>query len=239
MVKVTDSQGTPEMIAEYAYDARNFRVVRKLYASGTLDKTLDDYFTADWQCVEERVDASGTQTLSVQYVWGLRYVDDLVQRQRDTTGNATLDETLYALTDTRFNVVALSDGSGNIVQRMSYTPYGKVTFLTSSYGPNTNTKAWEHLFQGLRLDPTGFYDNRRRPLDPLTGRFLIRDPEEYVDGMNLYAYTVNNPQTLIDPLGTASDVRCGFNARDPGRDRKSSRWPSTTAQRRSARPLPV
>ncbi len=42
-----------------------------------------------------------------QYVWGERYIDDLILRDRDTTGDGTLDERLYALQDANWNVVAV------------------------------------------------------------------------------------------------------------------------------------
>jgi len=36
---------------------------------------------------------------------------------------------------------------------------------------------------------------------PTLGRFINRDPNEYVDGLNLYNYTGNNPIVLTDPTG--------------------------------------
>lgn len=39
---------------------------------------------------------------------------------------------------------------------------------------------------------------------PTTGRFLERDPDGYVDGMNRYEYVRDNPITRTDPLGTQS-----------------------------------
>ncbi|MEM9109501.1 MAG: RHS repeat-associated core domain-containing protein [Planctomycetota bacterium] len=197
VVKVTDSSTSgfdPNTLAFYEYDARGFRVTNQRYSGvGTAADWLTHYYyTTSWQCIEERVvDLTVTPTpaaqLSAQYVWGLRYVDDLIQRQKDTTGNGTLDETLYAINDRQFNIVALTDTSQSVVQRMSYTPYGEVKFLTNAYASSTNTKEWEQLFQGLRLDQTGLYDNRRRILDALTGRFVQNDPLDYPDGMNRYA----------------------------------------------------
>ena len=39
---------------------------------------------------------------------------------------------------------------------------------------------------------------------PTLGRFINRDPNEYVDGLNLYNYTGNNPIILTDPMGGCS-----------------------------------
>jgi len=41
----------------------------------------------------------------------------------------------------------------------------------------------------------------QRYSDPATGRFLTRDPIGYEGGINVYAYTGNNPVNGIDPTG--------------------------------------
>lgn len=42
---------------------------------------------------------------------------------------------------------------------------------------------------------------RARQYSPATQRFVQRDPLQYVDGMNLYAYVAGNPITSRDPTG--------------------------------------
>jgi hypothetical protein len=39
---------------------------------------------------------------------------------------------------------------------------------------------------------------RARSYDPQTGRFLQRDPAQYIDGMNLYEYVASNPLLFMD-----------------------------------------
>ncbi len=44
-------------------------------------------------------------------------------------------------------------------------------------------------------------DNRNRTYDPKHGRWLQRDPLQYMDAHNLYLYCLNNPGLLVDPEG--------------------------------------
>lgn len=45
------------------------------------------------------------------------------------------------------------------------------------------------------------YNYRNREKDPSLGRFSQRDPLEFLDGFNSYAYVHNNPVNRTDPLG--------------------------------------
>jgi hypothetical protein len=91
LVSVVDAT-TSETVAQYAHDARGYRVVSQAFASGVSTETRDFFYSDQWQVVEERV---GQPTADRHFVWGSRYIDDLVLRDRDTTGDGTLDERLY------------------------------------------------------------------------------------------------------------------------------------------------
>nr|WP_228499037.1 hypothetical protein [Thermogemmata fonticola] len=87
--------------------------------------TMDFYYSDQWQVLEERVGGSTT----VQYVWSPVYVDALILRDRDSDGDGTLDERLWVAQDANFNVTALVDDSGNVVERYIYDPFGQPTVL--------------------------------------------------------------------------------------------------------------
>ncbi|MEZ6062057.1 MAG: hypothetical protein R3C19_17085 [Planctomycetaceae bacterium] len=96
------------------HDARGYRIRKDSYVSGALDEERHYYYTPGWQVVEERVGSA--TTADRQYVWGLRYIDDLIERQRDSNGNGTLDETRYALQDANWNKQAstpTNEGGGS------------------------------------------------------------------------------------------------------------------------------
>jgi len=204
-------------------DGRNQRIVTKTYASGLLDEVRHAYYTEDWQLLEERLatPAANPQSLipAAQFVWGVRYTDDLVLRDRDadessSTGSlgqadSGLEERRYAMQDANWNVVAIADTSGAVQERYVYSAYGTPKFLTSAFvprSPNASGYAWESLFTGRQHDAeTGLYHYRRRPYAPALGRFLSQDPVGYEGGdYSLYRYVFGGPLGRTDANGLQS-----------------------------------
>ena len=210
LVKVEDGEDT---VAEYQYDGLNRRTLKKVYASGSLDHTRHFYYSNGWQVLEERVDTS--TDADRQFVWGTRYVDDLILRDRDAgeggdlgkTGSG-LDERLYAMQDPNWNVVALFgevESTWQAWERYMYQAYGKSVVLAATFANRScsNFDA-EYRFTGRRLlKEAGLLDYRSRCYHAASGRFLQRDSLEYDDGPNVYAYVHNGPLTATDPDGTA------------------------------------
>ncbi len=64
-----------------------------------------------------------------QYESRARYVDNLVSGSWSSSGNGTLDKRYYVLQDALFNVVAVTDTSGNVQNRYAYQPYGDLSLL--------------------------------------------------------------------------------------------------------------
>jgi len=213
LVKVEDGEDT---VAEYSYDGRNFRIVKKTYTGGELDETRHFYYNHQWQCLEERVDAS--TKADRQFVWGLRYIDDLCLRDRNADGQpqtgdlgksaSGLEERLYALQDPNWNLVALSDTSGTIQERYTYQAYGKPTVLTGAFASrSSSTYAWQILYAGYRWDPeVAWYHVRHRNLLSHLGRWDRRDPLECEDTGSVYLYVGANPVQDVDPHGQQTGV---------------------------------
>ena len=210
MVSISDA-ATP--VGKYQYDGRNFRTVKKTYTSGTLSETRDFYFTSNWQDIEEQVGAS---TLD-QYVWGIRYIDELVCRDDSTP------ERVYVTQDANFNLTGISDTSGSVVERYLFNPYGDRTIMNASWGIiGFSGYDWNIGFQGLMIDPeSGLMVDRNRIVLSLIGRFLSRDGAGYEFGNSLYEYLLSNPSNTVDatgwgPVGAGRGIGGNYDRRGHG-----------------------
>ncbi len=181
--------------ARYAYDALSRRVQEGATAL---------YYSAAWQVVEERVAGATT----ARYVWSPVYVDALVLRDRDADGSSAngLEQRVYVLQDANYNVTALAllvGGSGSVVQRYAYDPYGQAAVLTDAWLGAQDIFAWRYLHQGLRYDAAdGLYDGRARVYSPTLMRFASNDPLGLAAGdANLYRYEGDGPTGGLDPSG--------------------------------------
>jgi RHS repeat-associated protein len=195
LVQVKNSGGT--VIASYAYDGLGRRVQET--HSGTVN---DLYYSSAWQVLEERT--GGVSTATVQYVWSPVYVDALVLRDRSTHNNGTLDERLWVQQDGNWNVTALVNGSGSVVERYVYDPYGQVTYLNASWSTiSASAYAWIYGFQGMRADTfTGNIQSNSRDDRATLQRWAQVDPKGYGAGdNNLYRFVANNPINGTDPSG--------------------------------------
>ncbi len=198
LAKLTDG-GNGETIQENEYDGRGYRIVTKNYTGNALSETRHDYFTDQWQIVEERLG----MTPERQYVWGVRHIDDLVLRD-------TEDERLYALQDANWDVTAVADATGTVQERYEYDPYGRTTVLTPDFTVQaTSLFDWETTYCGYRWDHTaGVFTVRNRVYHPWLGEWLTRDPLRYQAGVNLYLYVDTDPVNTSDALGLVS-LACG------------------------------
>jgi RHS repeat-associated protein len=193
------NQGSTTLV-EYQYDGLKRRIVED---DGTSERHL--YYSDQWQVLEERV---GGDTVT-QYVWSAVYVDAMILRDRDadaSSGNG-LEERIYVLHDANYNVTALVDTSGNVLERYYYEAYGRAVYLDDAFAllpDGQSDHGWQHLHQGGRLDTiTSNYHFRHRDLSPTLGRWISQDPIGFEAGdANLYRYVGNGPGNRLDSLGT-------------------------------------
>ena len=202
LVEIVDSSSN-NTVTKYEYDGAKRQTIKKIYSGGTLSETRHLYYTepSKWQVIEERVDSS-TSPLQ-QFVWGLRYQDDLVLRDKDTNENGTLDERLYSLQDANWNTVSIINSSGLVQERYNYDAYGTPGFWDASFSSRASSSFdWHTLFTGYCWDSDAkFFHVRNRALSSHLGTWLQRDPLKYIDSFNLFQYAVSNPLNFTDPLG--------------------------------------
>ena len=175
------------VVATYSYNGMNHRV-KKVVGS----TTTTSFFNEHWQELE----STGGEGTTI-YVWGLRYIDDLLYRDKGA-------ERLYSIADPNWNVVAIANTSGTILERMTYNAFGKVNWLDASFGAKTASGYnWNRTFTGQVLDAeTGLMLYRNRYYHPILGRFVMRDPIGYDAGdVSLYRYVFNSTIINLDTYG--------------------------------------
>jgi RHS repeat-associated protein len=183
-------------LAAYGYNGLGERVTE---THGTT--TTDLYYSSAWQVLEERVGG----VVQARNVWSPVYVDALVLRDQSSLHNGTLDQRLYVQQDANWNVTAIVDASGNVLERYVYDPYGAVTVLAPNWTVRgTSAYAMPYLWQGLLYDATvGLYHADGRDISPTLGRPLQADPLGLAPDINDYRWEGNGPTNYVDPSGLA------------------------------------
>ena len=101
----------------------------------------------------------------------------------------------YCINDHLGTSLKLIDDSGAVVWAADYKPFGEDSVTL-------NTVETNFRFPGQYYDQeTGLHYNYHRYYNPGTGRYLTPDPIGLTGGINLYAYSSNNPITLADIFG--------------------------------------
>jgi RHS repeat-associated protein len=101
------------------------------------------------------------------------------------------------------SVMLETDTNGDPVSYEEYHPYGTSAYRAARPGAHLSLKRFR--FSGKeRDDETGLYYFGARYYAPWLGRWTSADPAGFADGLNLYAFSLNNPATLSDPTGTQS-----------------------------------
>ena len=127
-----------------------------------------------------------------------------------SNNNPTPDQTRYLHYDNLGSIDTITDGQGNIVERMSYTPFGQRR--QGDWRANQNPhlpiipKLTNRGFTGHEhIDEMNLIHMNGRVYDPTIGRFLSPDPHiqdpHNTQSYNRYTYVLNNPLKYTDPSG--------------------------------------
>lgn len=138
----------------------------------------------------------------------------------DDDSNTTELKRFYYHTQLIGSITHVTDASQSVVESYLYDPYGKTTIKdqsSSTVSASAIGNPWG--FTARQYDPeVGLYHYRARAYSPELRRFVQRDPLEYADGPNAYAYVRGRPSLLSDPAGLRSIPAAGpgINSDDPG-----------------------
>jgi RHS repeat-associated protein len=204
IVEVKQGEST---VGKYTYDGLTRRITRE-----TGGELIHTYYSDTWRPLEDRVTSSnspGTPTVKTHYLWGARYRDDLVRRDRATTTSGTLNEKRYVLMD-YFSPAAITDEEGEVTERYAFSAFGLRAVLAPNYSTRSTSESdFEFAFQGQFEDSeTGWLNYGYRYFIPALGRWPSRDPIWENGGLNLYVVSLNNTINRLDYFGLMTAEEC-------------------------------
>ncbi|WP_347900508.1 RHS repeat-associated core domain-containing protein [Pseudomonas purpurea] len=112
------------------------------------------------------------------------------------------DQLRYSLNDHLGSSTLELDQQANLISQESYYPFGGTAWWA---GRNATEAKYKTVrYSGKERDATGLYYYGFRYYAPWLQRWINPDPAGYVDGMNLYRMTRNNPVCFLDDDGQLS-----------------------------------
>lgn len=186
---------------EFVYDGLGRRRIKKSYLWTGNDWALDKevkFVYDNWNLIEE---LDGNNLPLRTYTWGI----DISGSEQGAGGVGGLLATAsgnmiyYPNYDGNGNITSYVDNNGTQVDKLVYSPFGKIVSGSLSVCPFGFSSKYmddetELVYYGYR-----YYDSEN-------GRWLNRDPMEEDGGINLYCMTGNNTINDWDYLGQAASL---------------------------------
>ncbi|MBK6723000.1 MAG: hypothetical protein IPG58_06865 [Acidobacteria bacterium] len=197
--KQTQAKLGKTLIGTYSYDGEGKRVKKVTGSESTV------FVYSNGRLVEER--NSSTNALVTSYLYA--------GSQLPATETSTA--TNYTVTDHLGSPRVVVNGSGTVVSRRDFLPFGEELFADGTYRKTsdnystTGTDAVRQRFTGYQKDTeTGLDFAEARMYQNQHGRFTAIDPllasgkSANPQTFNRYSYTMNQPLVLTDPNGMQS-----------------------------------
>jgi RHS repeat-associated protein len=191
----------PSVHAQYLYDAAGQRVMKVVrHQGGQVKVTV--YIDGLYEHHRWRGASGARGENSRLHVMDGQERIAVIRDGAPSPGDTT-PAVQYHLADHLGSSHVVVSGAGDWINREEYFPFGETSF--GSFARK------RYRFGGKERDEEsglGYHDARYYA--PWLARWIATDPDGAVDGLNLYAYTRNNPTVLVDPRGTASEVEILF-----------------------------
>ena len=195
-------------VVSIVYDAFGNRVAKTVNGVTTKYLVEDDVNPTGYpQVLDELTNGVVTRT----YTYGLQRISE------DQIANGAWTPSFYGY-DGGGNVRQLTSSAGAVTDTYEYDAFGN---KINSTGNTPNN----YLYRGEQYDPDlSLYYLRHRYMNPVTGRFMSRDPKDYkplgpgqqpfdaevqpIDPMKLhtYLYAAADPVNRVDPKGLEEEV---------------------------------
>jgi RHS repeat-associated protein len=173
---------SPSNTVNYRYDGLGRRVEKEVIAGST---TTTRYVYDNEDILLE---LNGSNAIVARYTHGPGIDEPLIMEKSS--------QSFYYHADGLGSITELTNQSGTVVQRYTYSSFGKIE---SQLDPNF---VQSYMFTVRELDlETDAYHYRERQYDWNNGRFTTEDPIGYNGGENFYVYVGNNATNFNDPLG--------------------------------------
>ncbi|MBI3564673.1 MAG: hypothetical protein HY079_05705 [Elusimicrobia bacterium] len=182
------------VLAAYKFDPMGRRIEKS--AGGVVTRYLYDGTN-----IRAILDGSNNELARLTYLPGLAAP---LAMEVLASQNGFVAGTYYFHLDALGNVVALTDGTGAVVETYAYQAYGRAVVKDAQGGlHDRSTVGNPFMFAGTFYDAeTGLYHMSLRDQDPDTGLFLQEDP---LPNLSPYLYASDNPVRWVDTLGMCTD----------------------------------
>lgn len=187
----------------FKYNDSHFRTA--MFYGGLQDDMTQRQFRKDYNfdgSVEITTNNITGESTFVFFVGGDAYTAPLVYKD-----NGTVQEYLYLHRDYQGSILAISNQTGNIVEKRLFDPWGNIVKVQD--GQSNNLQGLTVLDRGYtgheHIQSIGIINMNGRLYDPKLHRFLspdnnIQDPYN-AQNYNRYGYALNNPLKFTDPSG--------------------------------------
>ncbi len=196
---------TPSVKIENTYDPFARRLLESFIDNETPESKVMQFVygcASLWEMIEQiqLADAEIPEKLLTSHVYGLGIDDEVAYRIEDLV----TPENYWSHRDDLNSLTSVTDSLGSVKERYEYGDFGRPRIIDPATGDEIfmSSVSAVHLYTGRSLmTGVGLFDYRHRVLDPETGRFVQRDPLEYIDSLNMYTYVSSTPYSFVDPLG--------------------------------------